>query len=67
MTSRGRLALVLGATTYLAAWAFGSKILYPVALGLPAAQWGLAYALFFDWQVEEVQGYAYAPLRQSVP
>jgi uncharacterized protein (DUF58 family) len=37
MTSRGRLALALGATTYLAAWAFGSKILYPVALGLPLA------------------------------
>ena len=37
MTRRGRLALVLGATTYLAAWAFGSKILYPVALGLPVA------------------------------
>jgi uncharacterized protein (DUF58 family) len=37
MTARGRLALVLGATTYLAAWAFGSKILYPVALGLPVA------------------------------
>ena len=37
MTSRGRLALALGATTYLAAWAFGSKILYPVAIGLPAA------------------------------
>jgi uncharacterized protein (DUF58 family) len=37
MTSRGRLALLLGATTYLAAWAFGSKILYPVAIGLPVA------------------------------
>ena len=37
MTSRGRLALALGATTYLAAWAFGSKILYPVAIGLPVA------------------------------
>jgi uncharacterized protein (DUF58 family) len=37
MTSRGRLALGLGATTYLAAWAFGSKILYPVAIGLPVA------------------------------
>jgi uncharacterized protein (DUF58 family) len=28
---------VLGAATYLGAWAFGSKILYPVALGLPLA------------------------------
>jgi uncharacterized protein (DUF58 family) len=34
MTHRGRLALLLGATTYLAAWAFGAKVLYPVALGL---------------------------------
>jgi uncharacterized protein (DUF58 family) len=37
MTHRGRLALVLGCATYLGAWAFGSKILYPVALGLPLA------------------------------
>jgi uncharacterized protein (DUF58 family) len=37
MTRRGRLALVLGAGTYLGAWAFGAKILYPVALGLPLA------------------------------
>ncbi|MGB2875834.1 MAG: DUF58 domain-containing protein [Gaiellaceae bacterium] len=37
MTSRGRLALALGCATYLAAWAFGSKPLYPVALGLLAA------------------------------
>jgi uncharacterized protein (DUF58 family) len=37
MTKRGRLALVLGGATYLGAWAFGSKILYPVALGLPVA------------------------------
>jgi uncharacterized protein (DUF58 family) len=37
MTHRGRLALVLGAATYVGAWAFGSKILYPVALGLPVA------------------------------
>jgi uncharacterized protein (DUF58 family) len=37
MTSRGRLALALGCATYLAAWAFGSKPLYPVALGLFAA------------------------------
>jgi uncharacterized protein (DUF58 family) len=37
MTRRGRLALVLGGATYLGAWAFGSKILYPVALGLPVA------------------------------
>jgi uncharacterized protein (DUF58 family) len=37
LTSRGRLALALGCLTYLAAWAFGSKPLYPVALGLIAA------------------------------
>jgi uncharacterized protein (DUF58 family) len=37
MTRRGRLALVLGCATYLGAWAFGSKILYPVAIGLPVA------------------------------
>jgi uncharacterized protein (DUF58 family) len=37
MTYRGRVALVLGAATYLGAWAFGSKILYPVAIGLPLA------------------------------
>jgi uncharacterized protein (DUF58 family) len=37
MTRRGRLALVLGGATYLGAWAFGSKILYPVGLGLPVA------------------------------
>jgi uncharacterized protein (DUF58 family) len=37
MTHRGRLALALGCATYLAAWAFGSKPLYPVALGLLAA------------------------------
>jgi uncharacterized protein (DUF58 family) len=37
MTQRGRLALALGVITYFAAWAFGSKILYPVALGLPLA------------------------------
>jgi uncharacterized protein (DUF58 family) len=37
MTRAGRLALSLGLLTYLAAWAFGSKPLYPVALGLLAA------------------------------
>ena len=37
MTQRGRLALGLGCLTYLAAWAFGSKPLYPVALGLIVA------------------------------
>ena len=37
MTRRGRAILALGALTYLAAWAFGSKPLYPVAVGLAAA------------------------------
>ena len=37
MTRAGRLALALGLLTYLAAWAFGSKSLYPVALGLLVA------------------------------
>ncbi|MGZ4308564.1 MAG: DUF58 domain-containing protein [Gaiellaceae bacterium] len=37
MTQRGRFALLLGCATYLGAWAFGSKPLYPVALGLFAA------------------------------
>ncbi len=34
MTNRGRWALVLAAVAYLAARAFGSKPLYPVAIGL---------------------------------
>ncbi len=34
MTGRGRAALALGAATYLAAWAFGSRPLYPAAVGL---------------------------------
>jgi uncharacterized protein (DUF58 family) len=37
LTARGRLALALGCAAYLAAWAFGSKTLYPVGLGLLAA------------------------------
>jgi uncharacterized protein (DUF58 family) len=34
MTNRGRAALLLGAVLYVAAWAFGSQPLYPVAVGL---------------------------------
>lgn len=34
MTTRGKLALGLGFAIYVAAWAFGSKPLYPVAVGL---------------------------------
>ena len=44
MTLRGRLLLVLAAVTYLAAWAFGSPALYPVAIGL-----SLAVALAWAW------------------
>src|SRR5918996_6350147 len=34
LTARGRCILGLGLGVYLAAWAFGSKPLYPVATGL---------------------------------
>ena len=34
MTRRGRSVIALGLVVYLAAWAFGSKPLYPVATGL---------------------------------
>ena len=43
MTDRGRIVLALGGATYVAAWAFGSKPLYPVATGLLLAvllAWG---------------------------
>ena len=33
LTPRGRLLLILGGALYVAAWAFGSNVLYPVALG----------------------------------
>src|SRR5919198_5169348 len=42
LTTRGRSVLGLGLGVYLAAWAFGSKPLYPVATGLllvVAAAW----------------------------
>ena len=42
MTLRGRLLLALAAVTYLSAWAFGSRALYPVAVGLSLAV-GLAW------------------------
>src|SRR5687768_8721595 len=44
MTLRGRLLLVLAGVVYLAAWAFGSRVLYPVAVGL-----SLAVALAWVW------------------
>jgi uncharacterized protein (DUF58 family) len=37
VTRQGRLALALGVATYAAAWAFGSKPLYPIATGLMLA------------------------------
>ena len=42
LTDRGRALLALGGLTYLAAWAFGSRPLYPVALGLVLAVAGAA-------------------------
>ena len=44
LTTRGRLTLALGAGVYLAAWAFGSRPLYPVAVGLL-----LAVVLAWGW------------------
>jgi uncharacterized protein (DUF58 family) len=37
MTGRGRAVLALGVVVYAAAWTFGSRPLYPVALGLAFA------------------------------
>ena len=37
LTDRGRSILALGGLTYLAAWAFGTQALYPIALGLVLA------------------------------
>ena len=37
LTDRGRALLALGGITYLGGWAFGSKPLYPVALGFVLA------------------------------
>ena len=37
LTDRGRWILALGGGIYLAGWAFGSKMLYPVAIGLVLA------------------------------
>ena len=42
LTDRGRSVLALGGLTYLGAWAFGSRPLYPVALGLVLAVLGAA-------------------------
>jgi uncharacterized protein (DUF58 family) len=37
LTDRGRWILALGGGIYLVAWAFGSEVLYPIALGLVLA------------------------------
>ena len=42
LTDRGRALLALGGLTYLGAWAFGARPLYPVALGLVLAVAGAA-------------------------
>jgi uncharacterized protein (DUF58 family) len=46
MTRRGWLTLLLGAATYVVAWLFGAKALYPVATGLVLAPLG---ALAWVW------------------
>ncbi len=40
LTDRGRLVLALAAGIYLVAWGFGSRSLYPVAIGLALAALG---------------------------
>jgi len=42
LTDRGRAVLALGGLTYLAAWSFGGRMLYPIALGLVLAVAGAA-------------------------
>ncbi len=37
LTRRGRMTFLFGVTVYVVAWAFGSKSLYPVAVGLVLA------------------------------
>lgn len=37
LTDRGRFALAVGGGVYLAGWAFGSRALYPIAIGLVLA------------------------------
>jgi uncharacterized protein (DUF58 family) len=60
MTLRGRLLLLLAAVTYVAAWAFGSRALYPVAVGLSLAvllAWGWARALRRPMRIERRTGH----------
>jgi uncharacterized protein (DUF58 family) len=44
MTDRGRAVAILAAATYMAAWAFGTRALFPAAVGL-----ALAIALGWAW------------------
>lgn len=60
MTLRGRLLLLLAAVVYLAAWAFGSRVLYPVAVGLSLAvglAWVWARSLRRPMQLERDTGH----------
>ena len=60
MTLRGRLLLLLAAVTYVAAWAFGSRALYPVAVGLSLAvllAWAWARALRRPMRIERRTGH----------
>jgi uncharacterized protein (DUF58 family) len=43
LTERGRLVLALAAGIYLVAWGFGSRSLYPVAIGLALAALGAKF------------------------
>jgi uncharacterized protein (DUF58 family) len=57
LTSRGRLALLLGVAVYVGAWAFGAVALYPVAVGLPlavAAAWLWVRVLNRPFQLRRV-------------
>jgi len=59
VTRRGRFVLALGLFVYLAAWAFGSKPLYPVATGLllaSAVAWGWLHVANRPFQVRRGSG-----------
>jgi uncharacterized protein (DUF58 family) len=59
VTRRGRLVVALGLGVYLAAWAFGSKPLYPVAAGLllvSAASWGWMHLANRPFRVRRSSG-----------
>ena len=77
LTSRGRLALALGVVFYVAAWAFGSTALYPLAAGLVLAV-GLAWAWVraanrpltlrrVSWGAEHVEGRDVVVVLELVP